>query len=49
MECGLGGGLSMYGQVYNAYKFLIGKPEKNKLLRIPVSFGRIILKRIVRE
>jgi hypothetical protein len=49
MEYGLGGALSMYGQMYNAYKFLIGKPEGKKLLRIPISFGRIIIKRILRE
>jgi len=49
MEYGLGGALSMYGQMYNAYIFLIGKPEGKKLLRIPISFGRIILKQILRE
>jgi hypothetical protein len=35
MEYGLGGALSMNGQMYNAYKILIGKSEGKKLLRIP--------------
>jgi hypothetical protein len=49
MEYGLGGRLSTCGQMSNAYKFLIGKPEGKKLLRIRISFGKIILKRILRE
>jgi len=35
MEYGLGGGLRMYRQMYNAHKFLIGKPEGKKLFRMP--------------
>jgi hypothetical protein len=32
MEYGLDGALSMYGEMYNAYKILIGKAEKRNFL-----------------
>jgi hypothetical protein len=34
----------MHGQMRNAYKILIGKPKGKKLIGIPKSSGRIILK-----
>jgi hypothetical protein len=49
MEYGLCGALSMYGEMYNAYKILIGKPEERNFLEYLHSFRRIILKRILRE